>query len=423
MPISGPMLEPTNPAPLHHGRCRVIFQNVQDRQDELVPPGGGREQHKKHIKHLPDVLDVVAVVSNPVRYRSRYDLFRAFEAHAQESGARLTIVEAAFANRPFEVTRPDNPRHVQVRTPYEYWMKENLVNLGIARLPRDARYVAWVDADLTFARHDWVQETLQQLQHYSIVQMFAEAHDLDPDGMILNSFRSFGWSHVHGVPRVRRGARAAGSTAGGAGPVPAPDVPCKDCGGRIDVRVTVKDADGTTRVCECHCGHDYYGGVGRPLDGGNPRIAYWHHPGFAWAARREAIDTLGGLFDVAVVGEADYIMAKALVGEASDVLYPGVSAGYRKAVMDWQVEAEKLRINFGYVPGTVLHGFHGSKSKRAYWSRCDILTQTQFDPSVDLKHDWQGLHQLVDDGTPRSILLRDTIRKYFRSREEDATSL
>jgi hypothetical protein len=129
-----------------------------------------------------------------------------------------------------------------------------------------------------------VQETLQQLQHHRVVQMFAEAHDLGPDGTILNSFRSFGYSHVHGIPR-RRG--------GGAG---------------------------------------YYGGVPEP-GAGNPRIAYWHHPGFAWAARREALDVLGGLFDVAVVGEADYIMAKAIIGEAEDVLYPGVSPGYRSAVL------------------------------------------------------------------------------------------
>jgi hypothetical protein len=348
-------------------RCRVIFQNVQDRQNEPMPPGGGRPDHKKHIKLLPDVLDVVAVVSNPVRYRARYDLFRAFESHVQEAGARLTVVEMAFANRPFEVTQADNPRHVQVRSAHEFWAKENLINLGFARLPRDARYIAWVDADLTFARPDWVQETLQQLQHYPIVQMFAEAHDLDPEGLLLNSFRSFAYSYVHGIPRK------------------------KGCG--------------------------YYGGA--PAGPVNARIAYWHHPGFAWAARREAIDTLGGLFDVAVVGEADYIMAKSIVGEGLDVLYPGVSPGYRKAVSDWQAQALKLRGNFGYVPGTVLHHWHGRKANRKYWDRCKILTDTQFDPSIDLNRDWQGLYQLVDHAEPRSILLRDAIRSYFRSRNED----
>jgi len=352
----------------------MIFQNVRDRQNEneAVPQGGGRPEHRVHIKPMPDVLDVVAVVSNPVRYRSRYDLFRAFETHVQDAGARLTVVEMAFGERPFEVTRADNPRHVQVRSAHEFWAKENLINIGISRLPRDARYIAWVDADLTFGRPDWVQETIQQLQHYPIVQMFAEAHDLDPDGMILNSFRSFGYSLVHGIPRKK--------------------------------------------------GPGYYGGVpvGPPF---NPRVAYWHHPGFAWAARREAIDQVGGLFDVAVVGEADYIMAKAIVGEGLDVLYPGVSPGYRKAVSDWQDRAQGLRQNFGYVPGTVLHHWHGRKAGRKYWDRCKILTDTQFDPAIDLKRDWQGLYQLVDHNKPRSIVLRDSIRSYFRSRNEDGIEL
>ncbi len=337
--------------------------------------GGGRPDHRRVIGRLPEILDVVAVVSNPVRYRSRYDLFRAFERHALEAGARLTVVELAFGGRPFEVTRAGDPRHVQLRSTHELWHKENLANLGFARLPADARYVAWVDADLTFARPDWVQETLQQLQHHPIVQMFAEAHDLGPDGTILNSFRSFAWSHVRGVPRKR---------GGGSG-----------------------------------C---YYGGepAGPPR---NPRIAYWHHPGFAWAARRESLDVLGGLFDVAVVGEADYIMAKSIVGEGLDVLYPGVSPGYRKAVVDWQGQALKLRGDLGFVGGTVLHHWHGRKANRKYWDRCKILTDTRFDPSVDLKRDWQGLYQLVDHGETRSLLLRDAIRAYFRSRDEDGNEL
>lgn len=344
--------------------------NVLDRPSQ-PPIGGGRPDHKKTIQPIPEVLDVVAVVSNPVRYRSRYDLFRAFEAQVREAGARLTVVEMAYAGRPFEVTEPGNPRHVQVRSIHEIWHKENLINLGFARLPSDSRYVAWVDADLTFVRPDWVQETLQQLQHHPIVQMFAEAHDLGPDGLLLNSFRSFGYSYVHGIPR--------------------------------------------------EAGSGYYGGT--PVGSFNTRIAYWHHPGFAWAARREAIDVLGGLFDVAVVGEADYIMAKSLVGEALEVLYPGVSAGYRKAVVDWQAQALKLRGDVGFVPGTVLHHWHGPKASRQYWDRCKILTDTGFDPSVDLKRDGQGLYQLVDHGEHRSILLRDAIRAYFRARNEDGVEL
>ena len=51
------------------------------------------------------------------------------------------------------------------------------------------------------------------------------------------------------------------------------------------------------------------------------------------------LDAVGGLLDVAVIGEADWIMARALLGKRSRVMYPGVSAGYRRAILEWQDRA------------------------------------------------------------------------------------
>jgi hypothetical protein len=335
---------------------------------EGLPAGGGLTNHRKIIADFPGVLDVVAVVSNPCRYRSRYDLYRAFERQMHASGVRLTTVELAFGQRPWEVTKPGNPRHVQLRTNFELWHKENLINLGVQRLPRDWRYVAWIDADVTFARPDWAQETLHQLQHHPVVQLFSEALDLDSVGHPMARYRSFGWSHIHGVPRKP-----------GAG---------------------------------------YHGGTPQQPD---DRIAYYHHPGFAWAMRRDAIEAVGGLFDQAVVGEADFIMARAIVGEAEKCLYPGVTHGYRAAVLEWQDRAKVLRRDLGYVPGTLLHYWHGPKAKRNYWDRCRILSEGRFDPAIHLARDWQGLYRWVDRGDQASLILRDKVRAYFRSRDEDAT--
>ena len=117
-------------------------------------------------------------------------------------------------------------------------------------------------------------------------------------------------------------------------------------------------------------------------------------------------------------------MAKAIVGRrGSTFSIPASSPGYRKAVIDWQDRAQLLRQNLGYVPGTVLHHWHGRKAGRKYWDRCKILTDSQFDPTVDLKRDWQGLYQLADHNESRSILLRDSIRSYFRARNEDGIEL
>ena len=98
----------------------------------------------------PADLHVIAVISNPVRYASRERLYRDFARHVEQAGATLWTVEAAYGDRPHLITEPTNPRHLQLRTKHELWHKENLVNLGIARLPADWKYVAWVDADVMF---------------------------------------------------------------------------------------------------------------------------------------------------------------------------------------------------------------------------------------------------------------------------------
>lgn len=152
---------------------------------------------------------------------------------------------------------------------------------------------------------------------------------------------------------------------------------------------------------------------------GQGRGIFWH-PDFAWAARREAIDHLGGLIDFAVLGSADHHMAMALIGQAPRTLNKGLSSNYRAQVMDWQDLAERhIQRDIGFVDGTLLHHWHGKKRDRRYTDRWQILVEHKFDPRTDLKRDWQGLWQLRVE-SPRQICLRDSVRAYFRSRNEDS---
>ena len=129
---------------------------------------------KPGIWPLPDKLHVMTVLSNPPRFRSRYNLYREYAKRVLDSSAILHTCEIAFGQRHFEITDPGNPHHLQLRTKHELWHKENGLNLLIAnarRLYPEMRYVAWIDADIQFARPDFAQETLHQLQHYDFVQM------------------------------------------------------------------------------------------------------------------------------------------------------------------------------------------------------------------------------------------------------------
>jgi hypothetical protein len=266
----------------------------------------------------------------------------------QDAGVHLVTIELAFNRRPFEVTDLINPNHIQLRSDQELWHKEKMVNLAINRLPPDWKYVAWIDADVTFARSDWAEETVQRLQHYPMVQLFSQAVDLSPSYEILKQSTGIIWGHQEGIYDDRNS-------------------------------------------------YTYY------------------HPGFAWAATREGFDQLGGLFDVAILGSGDFHMARALIGMGSGP--NGLSPGYKEQLNIWRKRADTfIRGNVGYVPGMILHHWHGKKVNRKYRDRWKILTKHNYDPEFDLKPDSQGLYQFTTKNSP----LEQDIRRYFQARNEDS---
>ena len=341
------------------------------------------------------VLDVVAVVSNPARFNSRFTLYRHFEKHMKDSGVRLTTVELQQGDRAFEITEANNPRHLQLRTYHELWHKENLINLGIARLPSDWEYVAWVDADLTFNRPDWAYETVHQLQHFDIVQPFSHTLNLGPKSEpIFDSHRvgekeqrkvvvSWLYAHFNQIPQ---------------------NAPAFGPGHRRRHRRHHKPPWLGGSVHEHAEAYESEKAVGTHV---------WHS-GFAWAARRSAINTIGGLLDWAILGSADRHMAEMMTRDPT--WNANLSPGYKKA-LDLKAERfAKLNGNFGYCDGLVTHHWHGKLVNRRYLDRWKILFNHQFDPITDLYRDEQGLWQLTES-KPQ---LRDDVRRYMRAREEDS---
>ena len=81
----------------------------------------------------------------------------------------------------------------------------------------------------------------------------------------------------------------------------------------------------------------------------------------------------------------------------------------------WQNRVAQLNKNIGVVDQFAVHHFHGSKKNRGYDSRDKILVQYQFDPIADLRRNHQGILEL----TGNKPGLRDAIRRYFISRNED----
>jgi hypothetical protein len=326
---------------------------------------------------LPQI-EVIAVISNPAQYKSRYALYKLFAAHLkhQTVPVRLWTVELQHGMRPAAVTESCGENHIQLWTsalPGEIWHKENLINYAIHYLTKAVphwRYVAWVDADILF-EPDAFQKTIQALQHYDIVQMWSHLINFEPGGGILNN--AVGISYMYGL--ITAGLSPKG------------------------------------------CYPSWLGG-----------------PGGAWAARRESLNKLGTvlgspLIDWVILGAGDLYLVECLnglltVGAGVDTKnLRKYSRGFVDQLFQFQdVAVRELKKNIGYVNNTVRHLWHGRQKDKQYGTRGDILIKYQFNPLTDLKKDVSGIYQLVVSNE-RQIGLRDACRKYFFSRNEDATTI
>lgn len=312
--------------------------------------------------NINDTLYVVTPIFNPQRFRSRWSLYKKFEKYVKDSGATLVTIEVAFGNREFVITESNNPYHIQTRTNSEIWLKENAINLAVSRLPQDWKYVAWIDADVVFVRPDWVGETLHQLQHYPVVQMWSTLHDLNDKYDLVGTARSFSDTYINNNSEFNFNKKYSYG---------------KDLGA----------------------------------------------PGLAWAMNREVWDQLGGLIDWSILGAGDWYMAHALIGTLDKVIkHTKYHPSYSSKFIDWQERVKRAKWNgnfvckhLGVVSGIVNHFWHGPKSLRQYGTRDKILVKYQYNPDKHLMRDWQGLYKLSD----HSDDLRKAISEYFRQRNED----
>jgi hypothetical protein len=348
---------------LHHAEVSHELGSHFQRQDRL---------------HTP--LYVVTPVFNAVRYRSRWTHYQDYAKRVAEAGGVLITVEAAFGGRDFVVTEPGNPQHVQVRVSSELWLKENLINRGVARLSEihpDWPKVAWIDADVNFERDDIMDETRHALEHYDVVQMWSHAQDMGPDYIPLPDVaHSYGWCFLNGIPRPEN----------------------------------------------VLAGNPYYYQVQ------GVRGIYWH-PGYAWACTREWWDGVGGLIDWTIIGNGDYYMAEGMSNRLNPLektyLFKTPSVAYDQMLVQWQTRCMRVlgkgnRGGLGVVPGLVTHKWHGKKMDRQYDTRWKLLIDTGFDPTKHLKRDRQLIWTL-DESAP--VLLRDGLRRVARLRNEDSIDL
>ena len=300
---------------------------------------------------IEEYLHVIAVISNSGQFARRYILMKEFmeRIEREETNVKLYIVELVYGTKPFIITKPNDPQHLQLCVDIPLWHKENLVNIGVQKLlPSNWKAFAWIDADIEFENTTWATDTLRILNgSRDIVQLFSHCVDMNMEEQAMKVFNSFAFQY------------------------------------------TKK--------------HRYVG----------TGINYWH-PGYAWAITRRAYERVGGLYEYAILGSGDNIMALSMIDHGLWAINSESSDNYKKTISEYQSKIRKLRL--GYVPGVIRHHFHGAKKNRRYEDRWRILLDNGYTPNLHLSYDSNGV--LIPTNECPGVIL-DEIRKYFEDRNED----
>lgn len=291
--------------------------------------------HRNKTTPIDDTLYIVTPIFNPRQYERRYELYWQFAEHvSHQPNTHLVTVELALGDRAFEVTQPDSPDHIQLRTNDEWFIKENLLNIGFRSLPANAKYMAWIDADIQFANPDWADATMHALQHHPVVQMFSQAINLSPKYHPFQHWHSFAHS-------LRSGRKWT------------------------------------------PCGTDY--------DHWHPGFA-WAYTREAMTEFGGLIDrAILGAADhhmaAALIGEA-----ARTINSDSNPEYGRFILNWEKQVRQF------MRHNghtVGCVDGAISHFWHGRMKNRRYKERVQILIDHQYDPYRDLVPDLHGILHLT----------------------------
>lgn len=303
---------------------------------------------------------VISCFYNPANSPYRLSAFKQWYESIKHLNHRVT--ELAIGNGDFQL--PDSPFIDKIRTSSLLWHKETLLNRIVFSLPREFKYVFWVDADVLFDNTSWLVDGVEQMQRgINVLQPFEYCVHLKKDqqspdfdlGMLpylsskdqrqLSAWKSY----------------CANFAANGPAIFPLP----------YDVR---------------------------------------GHVGFAWGAKRGILDQLP-LYDNALIGGADGIMAYASTG---DILNKSIidSFGHKGDLTDIRLFSKKwyslVNAKVGFVRGNLLHLWHGDIEKRNYLKRIQDFTPKSSHIS---DRDENGLHTNTDPVTEAYI------HNYFNYRE------
>lgn len=270
---------------------------------------------------------IIACYFNPQKSPYRTSAFNTFYNSIKH--LNHLIIEGVIGDSEAEL--PESKNIIRVKTQSHLWHKESLLNYAVKQLDEKYKYIFWLDADVLFSNQNWMVEGVKNLQKNNVIQPFEYCVHMDRDELKPNIIDKSVFLDLYPNLRNQKVWRSFCSNA--------------------DLDWTIK-----TDVCSLE-DYNKHG-----------------HVGFAWGARREILDKMP-LYDKALVGGADHIIAHAAMGHFNHKCITKSFTDDLETVNQWSEDFYKVvKGKVGYVQGNLYHIWHGDIQKREYLKRIKEFT-------------------------------------------------
>jgi hypothetical protein len=303
---------------------------------------------------------------NPGGYRRRLLNYREFKKRLD---IPVLTVELSTTGS-YELRETDAEILIRIPANSILWQKERLLNVGVEKLPDEARFVAWLDCDIIFDDRAWFKKVPSVLETALIAQCFSDLVDLpqdvlpeelevmpQPNGHSVACLMSSGqWSLEEFRPRTTMGVRQGAF-------------------------------------------------------------------GLAWVGRREAVQSLG-FYDAMILGSGDRALTCAAYGRFDDAIFT-INLSYERAehYLNWgKPFYDRIQGRVGVIAGRLFHLWHGDLKDRRYLQRHQDLARMNFSPSSDIRINEHGAWEWTNSspkGARDKPEMRAYVSEYFSSRRED----
>ena len=302
---------------------------------------------------------VISCFFNPQNSPYRLKAFNQFYESIENTNH--FILECVIGN-----AKPQLPKSQFIKRVYTenlLWHKEALLNKIIAEhLPAKYKYIFWVDADVIFQNPNWIVEGVEELKAHNIIQPFEycihlEKNQTEPS-FNVEEHKKRVYDESYSNRRLWRSFSANFKTA----------------------RLNATQLEN----------YNIHG-----------------HVGFAWGARREILQNMP-LYDRALIGGADHIIAHAAAGQIPHSCIAKSFTDNLDEVLTWSKKFYKLvQGKISFVEGDLYHIWHGDIDKRQYLKRIQDFTAK----TKQIVHrDENGLY-VTHSGDD------EYMKKYFKHRE------